>query len=158
MDVCVFIFPWWCPRLYKSLEVYRRVAVLLSQKSEVLIQFMLLLGRTSLCLFFFRNAKTHTSEQEEKSDVVTYISIVDFRCCNYYFCIFHDECCMKYSVHVAARILYPRVKWLNVLFWCCNEKISIGRRTLANLFFFLHILPKGSIRVATASHLVPRAW
>ena len=50
---------------------------------------------------------------EEKSDAPTYVSIVNPRCCNYYFRMFHGDCCMKHGVQVAAEFSYPRVKQLN---------------------------------------------
>ena len=34
----------------------------------------------------------------------TYVSLVDLRCCYYYFLIFHGECCMKHGVRVATEI------------------------------------------------------
>lgn len=50
----------------------------------------------------------------KKSDaptyVATYVAIVNHRCCNYCFCIFHGECCIKHSVHVATGIFHPRIK------------------------------------------------
>ena len=41
----------------------------------------------------------------EKSDDETYVSVVYIWYPNYYFRMFHDECCLKYSVHVVAVIL-----------------------------------------------------
>ena len=60
--------------------------------------------------------------------------IVVFRCCNYYFHMFHGECCMKHGVHVSAEIFvsesYLRVKRFNYFFAyiyirCCGCLISM---------------------------------
>ena len=40
---------------------------------------------------------------EENSNASTYVSIVDLRCCNYYFHMFHSEYCI-HGVHVVVEI------------------------------------------------------
>ena len=41
---------------------------------------------------------------EEKSDASTYVSIVDLRCCNNYFRMFHGEYCMKHCIYFRVYI------------------------------------------------------
>ena len=59
------------------------------------------------------DATDQTSDVLKKLDAPTYVSIVNPRCCNYYFRMFHGDCCMKHGVQVAAEFSYPRVKQLN---------------------------------------------
>jgi len=47
----------------------------------------------------------------EKSDASSYISIGDLRCCNYYFRMFHNECCVAVGIFVSE----SQTTWL--FFW-----------------------------------------
>ena len=56
-----------------------------------------------MAIFFTGMLRHRRPDGEEKSDAPTYVSIVDLRCCNYYFHMFHSEYCI-HGIHVVVEI------------------------------------------------------
>ena len=52
------------------------------------------------------NTKMLKHQRPDGMDALTYISIVDLR--NYYFDMFHAECCMKHDIYVTAKIFVSK--------------------------------------------------